>query len=45
MSFIANNLAYYRNALEDLEQQPVTLARIYRAKQLLKFVDDIVDEG
>jgi len=45
MGFISYNLAYYGSALSTLESSCPNAESIYRAKQLLKFIDDIVDEG
>lgn len=45
MGYISFNLGYYENALYDFENNPVTEERVYKAKQLLKMVDDNADEG
>lgn len=45
MGFIAYSLKYYENELKQLETAPVTAENIYKAKQLLKMLDDLVDEG
>ncbi len=45
MGFISFNLEFYRNELQILTTAPVNDERIYRAKQLLKMLDDLVDEG
>ena len=45
MSFITYSLDYYYNELEKLESTDATEATIYHAKQLLKMLDDLEDEG
>ena len=45
MGFISFNLAYYRQELDALEAQPATEASIYRARRLVKMLDDLADEG
>lgn len=45
MSFISYNLDFYRNELNKLETTAVSEKTIYRAKQLLKMLDDLLDEG
>lgn len=45
MGFISFNLEFYRNELQIFTTAPVNDERIYRAKQLLKMLDDLVDEG
>lgn len=45
MGFISYSLKYYENELKKLETELVTAESIYRAKQLLKMLDDLVDEG
>ena len=45
MGFISFNLEFYKNELENLKTAPVSEETIYRAKQLLKMLDDLVDEG
>lgn len=44
MGFISFSLKYYEKELKQLETTPVT-AETYKAKQLLKMLDDLVDEG
>ena len=45
MSFISYSLNYYEKELKLLETTSVSAANIYKAKQLLKMLDDLVDEG
>lgn len=45
MGFISYSLKFYHNELEKLESSVVTKETIYRAKQLLKMLDDLTDEG
>ncbi|NDO50028.1 hypothetical protein FMM75_11735 [Lachnospiraceae bacterium MD335] len=45
MGFISFSLDYYKKELQKLESVPVSAGTIYRAKQLLKMLDDLVDEG
>lgn len=45
MSFITYSLSFYENELNAIEHNVVTDKSIYRAKQLLKMLDDLVDEG
>ncbi len=45
MGFISFSMTYYQNNVKDLESSPVTDERIYKAKQLLKMLDDLKDEG
>lgn len=45
MGFISFNLAYYRQELDALEAQPATEVSIYRARRLVKMLDDLADEG
>jgi len=45
MSFISYNLEYFKDQLQKLESTDVTSQNVYHAKQLLKIVDDLVDEG
>ncbi len=45
MGFISFSLKYYEKELNQLEASPVTSERIYHAKQLLKMLDDLMDEG
>jgi len=44
MSFITYNVQYIKKYLEIFENSPITKENIYLAKQLLKFVQDLVDE-
>lgn len=45
MSFISFNLEFYKNELQKLKTSAVSDETIYRAKQLLKMLDDLLDEG
>lgn len=45
MGFISFNLSYYGNELQRLESDIVSPEAIYRAQQLLKILDDLLDEG
>jgi len=45
MGFISFSMTYYQNNINDLESSPVSDERIYKAKQLLKMLDDLKDEG
>lgn len=45
MGFISYSLDFYKKELHKLESGIVTEETIYRAKQLLKMLDDMVDEG
>lgn len=45
MGFISFSLGYYEKELRQLEQEIVTAETIYKAKQLLKMLDDLLDEG
>ncbi len=45
MGFISFNLAYYRDEIDALEAGPATEASVYRAKRLVKMLDDLADEG
>ena len=45
MGFISFNENYYRKKLEKYEQDQHSDADIYEAKQLLKVLDDLADEG
>ena len=45
MGFISFNENYYRRKLEDYENRLLSDADIYEAKQLLKVLDDLADEG
>lgn len=45
MSFISFNEKYYRQTLQRLENKNLTEDDIYEAKQLLKVLDDLADEG
>ena len=45
MGFISFSLSYYQDNIQELESSPVTEDRIYKAKQLLKMLDDLKDEG
>jgi len=45
MSFLSYNLQYYDTAIREFEDSSRTTERVYLAKQLLKFAEDIADEG
>ena len=45
MGFISFSLSYYEKELQKLEQEVATAESIYKAKQLLKMLDDLLDEG
>lgn len=45
MGFISFNENYYRKKLEDYENKILSNAEICEAKQLLKVLDDLTDEG
>ena len=45
MGFISFSLNYYERELRQLEAEDVTAESIYKAKQMLKMLDDLVDEG
>lgn len=45
MSFISFSLDYYRKELQKLETAVISEETVYRAKQLLKMLDDLIDEG
>lgn len=45
MGFISYILQYYYNALQEIEYGAAAAETIYRAKQLLKMLDDLMDEG
>lgn len=45
MSFISFNLDFYKKELQKLETVAPSGETVYRAKQLLKMLDDLLDEG
>ena len=45
MGFISYSLDFYYNELQKLDSHVVTEETIYREKQLLKMLDDLIDEG
>lgn len=45
MGFISFNEKYYMKAIRRLENKPLSSADVYEAKQLLKMLDDLMDEG
>lgn len=45
MGFMSFSLDYYINELEKIESAVVSQETIYRAQQLLKMLDDLLDEG
>lgn len=45
MGFISFHEKYYMKAMQRLENEPLSSAEVYEAKQLLKMLDDLMDEG
>ena len=45
MGFISFSLNYYKGELQELESSVASQETIYHAKQLLKMIDDLLDEG
>lgn len=45
MGFLSFSMAFYRAELRRLAETPPTVAAIYRARTLLKMLDDLADEG
>ncbi len=45
MSFISFSLDFYKTELQKVETTAASGETIYRAKQLLKILDDLIDEG
>lgn len=45
MSFLSFSLSYYENKINQYENTAPSKADVYEAKQLLKMLDDLVDEG
>ncbi len=45
MSFLSFHLQYYKEQIQLLSQTAPSKDTIYRAKQLLKIIDDLLDEG
>lgn len=45
MSFLSFHMDYYCRELEQVESSAVTTDSVYHAKQLLKILDDLLDEG
>ncbi|WP_026652162.1 hypothetical protein [Butyrivibrio proteoclasticus] len=45
MGFISFNEKYYQKKLEEYENNSLSESEIYEAKQLLKILDDLADEG
>ena len=43
MGFLSFNMAFYRAELRRLAETPPTVAAIYRARTLLKMLDDLAD--
>lgn len=43
--FIQFSMDYYRNKVENYEKEHISKEELYEAKQLLKAVDDVLDEG
>ena len=45
MGFLSFHEKYYMKAVQRLESGPLSSADVYEAKQLLKILDDLADEG
>lgn len=45
MGFLSFNEKYYAKTLERLEGRELNKSQLYEAKQLLKVLDDLLDEG
>lgn len=45
MGFLSFHEKYYMKAVQRLESRPLSSADVYEAKQLLKILDDLADEG
>lgn len=45
MGFLSYNLGFYHDELKKLEKNPATENSIYHARQLLRILDDLADEG
>lgn len=45
MGFLSYSLAFYERELQKLAAEPPNAAAVYRARQLLKLLDDLADEG
>ena len=45
MGFLSYNLHYYQKELQKLESAPVSQESLYHARQLLRMLDDLTDEG
>lgn len=45
MGFLSYSLKFYRHELRMLEERPATQAALYRARQPLRMLDDLTDEG
>lgn len=45
MSFLSYNETYFLGKLKDYESRPLSPDDLYEAKQVLKILDDLVDEG
>ena len=45
MGFLSYNLSFYDHELKQLERHPAAETGIYRARQLLRMLDDLTDEG
>lgn len=45
MGFLSFSIGFYRDELKKLKSRPVTESGIYRARQLLRMLDDLADEG
>lgn len=45
LSYLSFNLNYYKSKLQQYEQHTCSAEELYEARQLLKLLDDVVDEG
>lgn len=45
MSFLSYSMSFYRQSLQALKEAPSTPETVYCARQLLKLLDDLADEG
>ena len=45
MGFLSYSIQFYRQQVQQLQTRPPAAAALYRARQLLKLLDDLLDEG
>lgn len=45
MGFLSFSLRYYQDRIQEYEKSPLTETQQYEARQLLKMLDDLLDEG